>query len=485
MSDELESEAGRADDEPKPQERTPGDEIREAIANAEKVEAPPKNKGKGKKAASGISYQNAAKRITLLAPYVEDRNGNLWKWNGRHYEEITKDTLGALAFEATDRQGLERGCREIAFLVRKSVHKADLKWGQVGDHEVPVENGVLDVISGELRRHRPEDYLENVIPHKFVESGIPAQMAPTFFDALVTWFGEDIQAVDAFQEFAGYVLLPHARFKKALLLYGPGDTGKSQAAYILQALVGAALCCQLSIENMDNVQLRSVLVGKRLNIMSELSQKAFMADSGFKTLVSTEEPVMVDIKYKPTFMYRPTAKHVIATNNAPRVTARTEEIFNRFLIVPMFNVVPLQDQDRDLQAKLDAEMPGIFLWALEGAKRLNENGGQFTSVSSGEQVLAEWKAELNPMTTYLPENMRFEPGARTPLAAIAADYRRKTKRKADSRQVGKWLRDMGFKVKTARPTTEGRQAMKCLVDWTFAKAVEEFTEDDLSDGFVN
>ena len=461
--------------------QSPENEIAKAIEDAVEVAAEPKNKDGRKK----VSIVNAVNWIKVARPYVQDGTGTLWAWNGRYWTEIKRDTIIALAYQAVEGRGNHNTWTEIANRLKASSHQPDLAWGQVADHEVPVENGVLDILTDELRPHRPEDYLENVIPHEYVAGGVAADLAPVFHQALVTWFGEDLQAVDAFQEFAGYVLLPHAKLKKALLLFGPGDTGKSQAVYVLQLLVGPALTCQLSVENMDDVKLRSVLIGKRLNVMTEISQKALTADSGFKTLVSTEEPIMIDIKYKRTFAYVSRAKHVIATNNAPRLTARVEEIFNRFLIVPMLTVVALQDRDADLKSKLATEMPGIFLWALEGAKRLIQNGSRFTNVTSGDQVLTQWRAELNPMTTFFPEHFRHEPGARTPLAAIADHFRRETKRKTDSRQVGRQLREMGFTVKSARTKIGGRQAVKCLVDWTFHKAAQDFTEDDLEPGFVD
>ena len=451
-------------------------EIAQAIEGAVPVE------GEVKKPQKKVSVVNAVNRIKTARPYVEDGDGTLWSWNGQHWIEVKKATLRAIAFEAVDGRGNFETWGEIGNRLRAFCHKRDLAWGQVADHEIPVLNGVLDAVSGALRDHRPEDYLENVIPHELVEGGVAAELSPVLFAALATWFGEDLQAVDAFQEFAGYVLLPHAKLKKALLLFGPGDTGKSQAVLVLRLLVGAGLSCQLSIENMDDVKLRSVLVGKRLNVMTELSQRAFAADSGFKTLVSTEEPIMVDVKYKPTFDYKSRAKHVIATNNAPRVTQRTAEIFNRFLIVPMSNVLPLHQQDHDIETKLDGEMAGIFLWALAGARRLIENDGVFTTVTSGDQVLAQWRAELNPMTTYIPENYAYQPGARSPLAAIAAHFRRDTRRKADSRQVGVWVREMGLKVDNARPLDKRRQVVKCLFDWIRHKSQGDYTELDLEGG---
>ena len=132
--------------------------------------------------------------------------------------------------------------------------------------------------------------------------------------------------------------------------------------------------------------------------------------------------------------------------------------------------------------KIAAEMPGIFLWALEGAKRLLENEGVFTTVSSGDLVLSQWRAELNPMTTFIPENYAYQPGARTPLAAIAGHFRRETRRKADSRQVGVWVREMGLKVIDARPADKRRQVVKCLVDWIKHTPQENYTELDLEGG---
>ena len=54
---------------------------------------------------------------------------------------------------------------------------------------------------------------------------------------------------------------------------------------------------------MDDPRRCYMLVGKRLNVMTELTTDALMADGGFKTLVSTGEPVLIDPKFKPAFMY--------------------------------------------------------------------------------------------------------------------------------------------------------------------------------------
>ena len=45
---------------------------------------------------------------------------------------------------------------------------------------------------------------------------------------------------------------------------------------------------------MDDPQRLAVIKGKALNVITEVSSDALIADGGFKTLVSTEEPVFID-----------------------------------------------------------------------------------------------------------------------------------------------------------------------------------------------
>jgi phage/plasmid-associated DNA primase len=151
-----------------------------------------------------------------------------------------------------------------------------------------------------------------------------------------------------------------------LLVQGASNTGKSQLVYVLQHLVGTTFTCQLSVEHMDDPVMRAVIKGKALNIMTELSSTAMIADGGFKTLVSTEEPILINEKYKPAETYTSTAKHVIATNNLPAVNDKTEATYNRILFIPMLNVISKDNQDHGLKEKLSI---GIKKGPLIGAQK--------------------------------------------------------------------------------------------------------------------
>ena len=428
------------------------DDIKDAIDGAEA----PSKAAKGAKAANANALAELVLKTHRL---VQDAGGTVYLYNGRHWEEITDESLLALIF-SQDRETTTKASKRAEALsyLKAKTHQRDLVWGRAGEWEVPFDNLVVDVVTGKTRPHNPDDWLESVLPWPWE----PEAQAKRWHQALDEWFGEDLAKWDALQEFLGYVCLSHARLKKALILYGKSDTGKSLVALVLKALAGEKYTTTLPVEHMDDPRRSHVLVGKRLNVMTELTTDAIMKDGGFKTLVSTGEPILIDPKFKPPFMYTPSAKHVIATNNLPNITDRTEATFNRLLLIPFLRVIEAKDQDIELLAKLKAEMPGILAWAIEGAKRLAANDGQWTEIGSAAALMAEYRAECNPVLAFVTERMAVEEGYATPLTEITREFNSwfGGSRKYDTRRVGRALRAAGFEL--GRASISGHQAWSLL-----------------------
>ncbi|MEQ9489512.1 MAG: phage/plasmid primase, P4 family [Alphaproteobacteria bacterium] len=408
--------------------------------------------------------------------YNPDRH----QWRRIHETELNKlihDNAGRVAEAKSFRAEVRENLAMFSL-------DADLKFGRVAGTEIPLKTGVLDLASGRHRSHNRDDMLERVLPHDYD----PDAVAETWDRALVMWFGQPDGTLDsravALQEFAGYVLLPHARFKKALMMYGPGDTGKSEVIWMLQQLVGRDACCALSVDAMDDPVKLTVLRGKLLNVMSELSGQSLVRDSGFKTLVSTEEQVMLNPKYEPVEMYLPIAKHVIGTNEFPKMKGRTAEVFNRLLIVPMTQVVAKRDQDPDFRDKLQAELPGLFAWAVEGAKRLIRQRGQFTEPEGRAGVLDQWQQESNPVVDWLANHLRPREGNNLPLSHLAKLATIDLRRGVTSTEIGKAARERGLPVASVRPrSTDGKvtrtaQCVSGFEVFSLADFTDSEDEDD-------
>jgi putative DNA primase/helicase len=68
-------------------------------------------------------------------------------------------------------------------------------------------------------------------------------------------------------------------------------------------------------------------------------------------------------------------------------------------------------EDTELAHKLEAELGGIFNWAMEGLKRRLARGGHFTQPVTGKEYL-DLMAELgNPMGMFAEDALEFEAGA--------------------------------------------------------------------------
>jgi putative DNA primase/helicase len=397
--------------------------------------------------------------------FVTDDGGQVYRYEAGPWVRLSDIALDQLALQV-DRAGKSTSHRrrETISLLKAVTYDQKLTWGRVADNEIACANGIVDVLTGELRPHRPEHYLERVIPHDYQ----PGTQAPVWQQTHADWFGdgESDGSIEALEEFMGYICLSHAHYKRALMLYGPADCGKSQVVYALQGLVGTRYTCQLSVEHMDNPTRRAIIKGKALNVMTELPTDALIADAGFKTLVSTEEPIMLDEKYRPAEMYTPTTKHVIATNSLPRINDRTEATINRLMVIPMLRPIPVELQDKDLKRKLMAEMPGIFAGAVRGAQRLVARGGEWKEPGNSKDLMEEYRNELNPMLQFLREQCETAVDEAIPLEALALRFNKWNQgaRKVTVRGVGQMLRRLSS-VKQIDNVRHGGRVLKSLIGW--------------------
>lgn len=400
-----------------------------------------------------------AEQILQREKFLCDDSLAIYRYSGTHWKETSVWAMRKLALDAEGPiRSTERRRSEIVGYIRAKSHVPAIRWRQLGRSEVPFVNGVLDILTGEMRPHRAEDMLETVLPHKYE----PEAECPTWLAALRTYWGTDRDyeaKVLVLQEFFGYCLLPHAKYKRALICQGESDTGKSQIAYVLRQLVGNENCSSVSVEDLDDPRKRVPLIGKMLNVLTELTSKAVVADGGFKTFVSTEEPLQFDPKFLKPILYTPTAKHVIICNDLPQVTDRSMGTYNRMIMLRFSRVLAHSDQDRDFQDKLAEEILGIARWAVEGARRLVENGGQFTRVFESEHLVAEYRESQNDIYGFIAERCDVHPLEYTEkLSRFAAKFREWSANPKNVPQVtlGK-LKSAGYRIEWIEEEFSGRK----------------------------
>lgn len=405
--------------------------------------------GAGKLSAFDISMLMTHEHAMMV-----DKTGRIWHYNGRFWRNVPERQLRAwaLSFDSEMKPSRSRQ-NEAVDLAMSSTYEAEIPWRQLGPLEVPCHNGMVNVSTSEVRPHRKEDYLEAVIPHAYDPQCKPKLWLQTLDD----YFGEaaaeagcpdpDGQAkIDVIQEFFGYILLPHARYKAALICHGERDCGKSQVADVAKLLVGKGNYCVIGLDKFGDPRACAPIVGRMLNAVGDIPQDALMDDGGFKSLVSTGDAITIDPKNVHPFEYIPFCKHLICCNSLPTINDQTDAAWSRMRLVHFTRTFRRSEQKRDLIDALAREMPGILAWSVEGANRLVKNGGHFTLIGESDRMLDDARRDANPVATFIAEEMTEDGEGYTAVAEIREQFAKWYRKPFSPIWFGKRVTSGGYKI---------------------------------------
>ena len=251
----------------------------------------------------------------------------------------------------------------------------------------------------------------------------PAATPPRFlqFVSEIWGFESDYrQRVEFLQEWMGYLLLPSNKFERFLWLTGSGANGKSVLLTIMSLLVGLENTTWAHLDRLNKNAVRATLEGKMLNISTEMNADGTLADGHLKSITSGE-PVDAEPKYKDPYSFIPTVKLVAATNHLPRLKDTSGGFARRACILTFNKVFTVEERDVNLSATLEAELPGILVWALDGLARLLERG-HFVPPPSSDATVQAYRIEADSVAMFNHE--RLEPSSNgTPVGTLYEAYR--------------------------------------------------------------
>jgi putative DNA primase/helicase len=260
-------------------------------------------------------------------------------------------------------------------------------------------NGMFDLNEFQLVEHHPEFYSTIQIPIEFTSDA----KCPLFIRFLKQVFEGDKQRIALSQEWVGYLLSAEMKAQKALLLFGSGANGKGVFVDTISDLIGEDNISHIPLNELHKGFSRVCLYNKTANISSEneTDGKGFNTQY-FKGIVG-EDIIHAEQKNKPVFSFKPTAKIVMAMNNLPYTRDKSQGYYRRLSMLHFSAFFNEEQRDKDLKQKLQEELPGIFLWALEGLKRLRENNYNFSECESTKKILSQYEKELNPILQFCEE----------------------------------------------------------------------------------
>lgn len=218
------------------------------------------------------------------------------------------------------------------------------------------------------------------------------------------WNGEpDVEdRIRFLRQWMGYSLVASVRIPCLLFFWGPGATGKSTIADIINRFLGRENVAHVLTKNLDGQFDLASLEGKLANIVHELPKGQRLPDAMLK-LMSDANEMTINRKGVQQYTARITAKHLYVTNHVPWCSDTSDSMFRRLRILTFKNVVPADLQDRALTDKIvgsELEMSAILRWAIDGLIDLL-NLGFFVEPPSSVRAKAQWRGEWDVVGEFI------------------------------------------------------------------------------------
>jgi len=247
-----------------------------------------------------------------------------------------------------------------------------------------VENGTVDLRTGALRPHKPEDLLSKMIPLRYDQrAGCPQFMAFLFRimgshpDASEGGNNNADQMVSYLQKVFGCSATGKPE-KLLFVLYGEGNNGKTTLLEVIRDALGdKEYAGQVQVDslmirpkealssNAVNTDLAD-LQGCRFVSSSEVEQGQRLSLGRVKYLTGLGQIKARRLR-ENMITFRPTYKLLLDCNHKPVITDPNDAIWNRVKCIPFKVQIPDDEIDKDLPTKLRTELPGILQWIVEGA----------------------------------------------------------------------------------------------------------------------
>jgi P4 family phage/plasmid primase-like protien len=338
----------------------------------------------------------------------------------------------------------------IQKIKRRTYTKRD-EFDAADPYIINVQNGLLDVRSGELISHS-SDYLFTL--------QLPIRYDPTAKCPLLCKFLAQVLKPGQFftaLQFLGYLLSGSCEFEKAVMLYGSGDNGKSVFIRLVEAFVGLENTSHVSLQELATDRFAAAdLYAKIVNTLGDLQSEKILDTAMFKKLV-TGDSIRAQFKYSGSFSFRNHAKLIFSANKIPESYDKSHAYFKRWIILQFPRTFTGSSIDRKLVEKIttSGELSGLLNLAIIGLRQLMRDG-EFRLVKI-EEVKQIYEEKSNNVKAFLDKRCDIDleaPEYCTATVVLYSEYQRfcsqSREQAMDNTIFGKRLNALGIERRRLR-----------------------------------
>jgi len=291
--------------------------------------------------------------------------------NGYYQPDAGERILTSMIGRAIDSRFRGHSIREALLRIRVVAEPIDPLSSP--DHIINVKNGLLDYRTGELHPHTHEVVTTIQIPVAYH----PDATCP----AVDAYFERTLGDPDTTRmcfEMLGYFISPTWMFKKAFMLTGPADSGKSGFLDLAESVVGANNVSGMALQGLSQRFGTAPLLGKLLNSVGDLPKK-HVEDSGIFKQLTGGDQIQIEFKGSTHFQVkRMPVKLLFSANEVPATADHTAAYADRWVYVPFLRRFTPDDPEFDINYRgkitTESELQGALVKAVDGLRTLVARG---------------------------------------------------------------------------------------------------------------
>ena len=286
--------------------------------------------------------------------------------------------------------------------------------------QLNVQNGVIDLRTGQLRPHRRDDSISKLAPVAYD----PNATCPRWERFLQEIFTDNEELITFIRRAVGYSLTGDVRERALFICYGVGRNGKSTFLETIAELLGEDYAIRTPTRTFltkrddgipnDVAQLK----GKRFVHASE-SGEGKRLDEEFIKDATGRDTLSARFMRGEWFQFKPQFKLWLRTNHKPVIRGTDPAIWDRPRLIPFTERFEGREE-KDLPEKLRAELPGILTWAVQGCLSWQINGlGMPEAVQQANEA---YRRDMDVLGDFLAECCIVAGYARVETTALYKAY---------------------------------------------------------------
>ena len=287
--------------------------------------------------------------------------------------------------------GLAKKVDSLLELLRVEAYAEELP---VQTDRIHVANGTL-FLDGSFTEH--QEYCRNRLTVVYNPDAAEPARWLSFLRELL-----DEEDIPTLQEYMGYCLIPTTKAQKMLMLVGKGGEGKSRIGVVMRALFGSSMVNGNLTKVETNRFARADLEHTLVMVDDDMKLEALPQTNYIKTIITAELPLDLEKKSQQSYQGELYCRFLGFGNGSLKALYdRSEGFFRRQIILTTKRKDKNRKDDPFLSEKLISEKEGIFLWCLEGLKRLIAQDYKFTISPQTEENMKEAVFEGNHILEFL------------------------------------------------------------------------------------